>query len=122
MLTFRNFFTAVLTGSTFIAIPVCAGQSRVEMDLSGAGWKLWQDKDATWANDELFFHPVNLSMLPTNPPSVGWGGLESGGRDVSVPGTVEEYLHPGDGPEGVIKGVSGWWRKIRIPHNSGGRI
>jgi hypothetical protein len=39
-----------------------------------------------------------------------------------VPGTVEEYLHPGNGPEGDIKGVSWWWRTIRIPQNAGAHI
>jgi beta-galactosidase/beta-glucuronidase len=39
-----------------------------------------------------------------------------------VPGTVEEYLHPGNGPAGDFKGVSWWWRTIRIPENAGARI
>src|ERR1039458_9156692 len=91
-------------------------------DGCGPDWKLWQDKDATWINDELFLPPVNLSRLPVNPPGGGWSVLESGGRDVSVPGTVEEYLHPGKGPAGDFKGVSWWWRTIRIPENAGAHI
>jgi hypothetical protein len=40
---------------------------------------------------------------------------------VSVPGTVEEYLHPGNGPEGDLQGVSWWVRAIRIPVFTGRR-
>jgi hypothetical protein len=103
-------------------VALTASAERVELDLSGSGWKLWQDTNATWRKDELFLPPVNLSRLPVNPPSGGWSVLESGGRDVSVPGTVEEYLHPGNGPAGDIKGVSWWWRTIRIPENAGVHI
>ncbi len=105
-----------------VAVTFNVSAARVELDLSGPGWKLWQDKNATWTNDELFLPPVNLSRLPANPPSAGWSVLESGGRDVSVPGTVEEYLHPGNGPEGDLKGVSWWWRTIRIPENAGAHV
>jgi hypothetical protein len=82
--------------------------------LSGDGWKLWLDKDAKWVDDELFLPPVDVAKLPVNPPTGGWEALASG-RAVSVPGTVEEYLSPGTGPEGDIKGVSWWTRKVSIP-------
>ena len=36
---------------------------RQTVDLSGAGWKLWQDKAASWENDELFLPPVDMTSL-----------------------------------------------------------
>jgi beta-galactosidase len=90
---------------------------RVETDLSGPGWKLWHDGDAKWEDDELFLPPVNVRKLPFNAPTGGWEALASGAREVSVPGTVEEYLHPGNGPAGDLKGVSWWTRRVRIPNS-----
>ena len=92
-----------------------ASAQRVEMDLSGPGWQLWLDKQAKWEDDKLFPPPVTISSLPINPPTGGWDSLGSNSVAVSVPGTVEEYLHPGNGPEGDIKGVSWWARKVKIP-------
>jgi hypothetical protein len=103
-------------------VALAANAERVELNLSGSGWKLWQDTNANWQEDELFLPPVNFSRLPVNPPSGGWRVLESNGLAVSVPGTVEEYLNPGTGPAGDYKGVSWWWRTIHIPANAGGRI
>jgi beta-galactosidase len=89
---------------------------RTEMDLSGSGWKLWQDKDAQWEHDELFAPPVDLSKVPTNAPTGGWSTLDTANAAaVSVPGTVEEYLQKTPGPEGDLKGVSWWFRTVRIP-------
>ena len=116
-----GFFAVFLIAST-LAPSFTARAGRVESDLSGAGWKLWLDKEATWARDELFLPPVDLSKVPVNPPGGGWSALDSGGRDVSVPGTVEEYLSPGTGPAGDYQGVSWWWRKIHIPEDAGAHI
>jgi hypothetical protein len=121
VLTFRKFFAAVLTGLTFFTLSVYSSQPRFEMDLSGAGWKLWQDKGAKWENDELFLPPVDVARLPANPPTVGWDVLNSNALAVSVPGTVEEYLHPGNGPAGDIKGVSWWTRRFKIPESDSPR-
>jgi beta-galactosidase len=93
---------------------------RVETDLSGGGWKLWLDKGAKWEDDELFLPPADIAKLPVNLPSGGWESLA--GREVSVPGTVEEYMTPGTGPAGDYTGVSWWWRTIRIPDNGGARV
>jgi hypothetical protein len=103
-------------------VALAARAERVELDLSGSDWKLWTDTKAAWQNDGLFLPPVNLSRVPTNPPSGGWDALKSSGLAVSVPGTVEEYLSPGTGPDGDIKGVSWWWRTIQIPKNAGAHI
>src|ERR1035438_5077133 len=118
---FQYFFILILVGLTALGISAKAGQSRVEMDLSGAGWKLWQDKDAKWENDELYFPPADVAKLPVNPPTGGWDVLNSNALVVSVPGTVEEYLHPGNGPSGDIKGVSWWTRKFKIPESDSPR-
>ena len=115
MRTFWKYFTAFPAGLLFLAISVCASQSRVEMDLSGAGWKLWQDKDAKWESDELFLQPVEMAKLPVNPPTGGWDVLNSNALAVSVPGTVEEYFHPGNGPKGDIRGVSWGGAPVKIP-------
>jgi len=112
-----KFFAVVLAGSIFVAISASASQPRVEMDLSGPDWKLWQDKGAEWENDELFSPPIDIAKLPLNLPTGGWDLLNSNALAVSVPGTVEEYLHPGNGPAGDIKGVSWWTRKFKIPES-----
>ena len=114
-MTSRSLFVAILAGLAGIAISVHAGQPRVETDLSGPGWKLWLDKGAKWEADELFLPPVDVTKLPVNLPTDGWDALKSNAHDVSVPGTVEEYLHSGNGPEGDIKGVSWWTREFKIP-------
>jgi len=67
--------------------------NRETIDLSGSGWNLWRDKDASWENDELFLPPVDLSKIPTNAPTGGWDNLNSKDKvPVAVPGTAEEYL------------------------------
>jgi hypothetical protein len=89
---------------------------RTEVDLSGKGWRLWQDKAAVWQNDELFLPPVDLGKVPVNPPTGGWDMLnDTNGIAVSVPGTAEEYLSNGTGPGSVIWGVTWWWREIQVP-------
>lgn len=93
-----------------------AAETRAEMNLSGSGWKLWHDREAKWEQDELFAPPVDLSKVPTNPPTGGWSALETANATpVSVPGTVEEYLQKTPGPEGDLNGVSWWFRTVRIP-------
>ncbi|HEX4342176.1 MAG TPA: glycoside hydrolase family 2 TIM barrel-domain containing protein, partial [Verrucomicrobiae bacterium] len=114
-------FIATLTLCASIFFPFkSSADSRKEMDLSGQGWKLWLDKDAKWESDELFLPPVDMAKLPVNVPTAGWEALDDG-REVSVPGTVEEYLSKGGGPGDDIKGVSWWTRKIKIPTASSPR-
>ena len=91
-------------------------QTRIETDLSGKGWKLWKDNDSTWKNDRVYLPPVNIKMLPVNIPSGGWNALKAKDAiDVSLPGTAEEYLQKISGPEGDIKGVSWWYRSVKMP-------
>lgn len=86
--------------------------SRTRMDLSGAGWHLWLDRDAEWRNDALHLPGVSLDQLPVHAPSCGWAALYKNGRDVRIPGTVEEYLW--DELGGDYMGVSWWVRDFDV--------
>ena len=98
---------------------------RSQVDLSGPGWRVWQDDKAEWRNDALYLPgDVNLKTLPVNPPTGGWDALKADlGVPASVPGTVEEFLfnnsNPGElNPKnlyGPLQGVSWWFRTMRIP-------
>jgi beta-galactosidase len=105
-----------LLGLASIVLYGCQPKSggRQMIDLSGSGWRLWLDKATSWENDELFLPPVDLSKVPTNVPTGGWGAIASG-IPVAVPGTVEEYLGKGQGPEAQVKGVSWWTRTFQVP-------
>ncbi len=102
---------------------VSAASDRETIDLSGSGWTLWQDVQASWTNDELFLPPVDITRLPVNPPSGGWSTLDTATNKlaVSVPGTVEGYLGNGKGAGSDIKGVSWWYRTMQIPKATGPR-
>ena len=92
---------------------VAAEPGRWEKDISGSGWRLWLDREADWKNDDIYLPPVDISALPVNPPTCGWEylGIECN-KEVSVPGTVEEYFWSANGnPNGTAgdyRGVS-WW-------------
>ena len=73
------------------------------------------DTSAKWNRDELFLPPVDLKRVSLNLPPKGLITKKFMGQDVSVPGTVEEYVHSGDGPEGELRGVSWWGRSVTIP-------
>lgn len=93
-----------------------AQDSRQTLDLSGAGWRLWHDKDAAWQDDPLFLPPVDLAKVPANAPTGGWEALDKAAATAAaVPGTVEEYLQKVSGPAGDITGVTWWWRDVNIP-------
>ncbi len=103
--------------SSGLGVALFAGtvQARVETDLSGPGWKLWQDRAAAWKDDALFAPPVDMSKVPANPPTGGWETLNGTNPvPVSIPGTIEEYLGKGNGPENFT-GVSWWFRTIKVP-------
>ena len=68
---------------------VVHSQNRIETDLSGKGWKLWYDKDASWKNDQLFLPSTDIKSIPAALPTGGWNSLP-GATAVSVPGRVEE--------------------------------
>ena len=97
-----------------------AGEGRYTFPLTGRGWSLWLDKEAGWQNDRLYLpHEItDLSLLPVNRPTGGWQVLSNNPDAVSVevPGTVEEYLTVSDNPRPEdFRGVSWWYRKIKIP-------
>ena len=106
--------------ATFLLLPLLgAAEGRQEIDLSGPGWKLWRDAEAAWKDDDIIPPPVDLATLPLHPPTGGWATLDhaAGAVACAVPGTVEEYLGDGGGPDSVkdLQGVSWFWRTIDIP-------
>ena len=122
---------------TAIIVLICMGMSmstlsaepgRLEVELTGADWKLWLDRDAQWQNDEMYPPPVDLSMIPVNPPSCGWDEYEKKvDKIVEVPATVEEHFWSDNGnPIGIAgdyRGVSWWGRTFDVPlHLDGKRI
>ena len=108
----------VIFGVMFMS--ATANAARTEVDLCGSGWNLWQDQAANWEKDDLFPPPVDLAKIPTNAPTGGWGGLTAAkGLAVAVPGTAEEYLSDGKGPESAILGVTWWYRTVRVPEFAG---
>jgi hypothetical protein len=93
---------------------------RETISLSGDGWWLWRDKEASWQNDQLYLpnEITDLALLPVNEPTGGWNVLTDkiGAVPVSVPGTVEEYLTRSDNPRPEhFTGVSWWFRDLDIP-------
>ena len=95
---------ALLLACLATCLPDVSG--RREIDLSGSGWKLWRDAAAPWEEDALYLPPVELAEIPANPPTAGWDDMYGGlGIDVSVPGTVEEYLWGADGDPSLVLGM-----------------
>jgi len=90
-----------------------AAADRWERELSGGGWRLWLDRDASWLDDDIHLPPVDIAGLPVNPPTCGWELLDDKtDKIVAVPGTVEEHFWGANGnPLGIAgdyRGVS-WW-------------
>lgn len=114
-------------GNLPLALDDNISSGRFTLSLSGKGWYMWRDKQATWKNDRLYLphEAINLTQLPANAPTGGWGTLTPAiAMPVQVPGTVEEYTttsdnpHPDDGT-----GVSWWFRTINLPtHLQGKRV
>ncbi len=95
-------------------------QSQNIINLSNSQWKLWLDEKATWQNDQLFLPPADLRIIPTNPPTCNWEGLDDGrGKNISIPATVEEHFWGNNGNTHGISsnyvGVSWFWTTFRIP-------
>ena len=91
---------------------------RNDITISGSGWKVWLDTNASWKNDSLYLpSQVNIPLMPVNTPSCGWNELyNNNGINCSIPATVEEYFAKGN-PTWVYNGVSWFWKKINIPSN-----
>ena len=78
-------------------------QDNTVLDLTALKWRLCLDKEATWANEELYLSP-NISKITNNPPSGGWEGLLKNGKEISIPATVEEHFW---GENGNSFGITG---------------
>jgi len=134
MTPFHRFLsTCILAAALFSPLGLLSAQSRVATPLVD-GWKLWLDRKAEWQSDPLFPVPGDISKLPVNPPTGGWGRLfarslpESEAKkivadsalsmDVPVPGTVEEFLWD---ELGNYVGVSWWGRDFEVPASAKGK-
>ena len=108
-------------------------------DISAGGWRLVLDQEAKWEKDKLYLpeEAEDLSKLPYNPPTGGWGTLhDNAGIAVELPATVEGYywekmirkpyrddsinyfegVHwEGFRMVGGFRGVSWWYKTIEIP-------
>lgn len=100
------------------------------LSLPDEGWRLWLDREARFEEDRIHLpSQVDLAVLPVNPPTGGWGILDSAPSvSVTLPTTVEEhvwgklgerpytddeYRYANDDPvpqNGAYRGVS-WWTK-----------
>jgi hypothetical protein len=107
----------------------------VLLGIPDSGWKLWIDRAARYLDDRIFLpSDVDLPTLPVNPPTGGWGTLDTArALTVTLPTTVEEHLwgafgerpytadeyrYAEDDPvpqNGAYRGVSWWYRSIDIP-------
>lgn len=112
----------------FLSGLVQAQTGRWEKELSGKSWSLWLDKAALWYNDDVYFPPVNVALLPVNPPTCGWDKLHNNNSitTVSVPGTVEEHYWGEIGgavqdTNGNYVGVSWWSKKFRLDESLKGK-
>ncbi len=112
----KNIMNTLIVLCLLFVIAVKA-QNKVETNLSGKGWKLWYDKNATWKDEELYLPNTDIAKIKTYIPTGGWSSFNApDAKDVSVPGTLEEYFQEKSGPEGDLKGVSWWYRKVQIPN------
>ena len=109
----KMFFLFILFFITNFTIS-SAFPGRWEKEISGEGWRLWLDHAAEWYNDDIYLPPVDISSLSVNPPTCGWDNLDAVyDKNVTVPGTVEEYFWGEIG--GTIPDVGGdyvgvsWW-------------
>lgn len=120
----KVFFLVWMVLTTLPLMAIVEG--RWSLSLNGGGWNLWLDHSATWQHDRLYLpeEATDLSLLPVNAPTGGWEVLtdRSDVRPVCVPGTVEEYCTTSDTPQpGDFRGVSWWWRTLRVPAEMKGR-
>jgi hypothetical protein len=98
-----------------LILPGCSN-GREKIELTGAGWKAWMDKEAAWQNDKLYLpgEITNIDDLPHNMPTGGWSVLDEAGMDCFIPATIEE-LFSGGVNRWTYYGVSWFWKDVQIP-------
>ena len=64
----RNIF---LISILFLGTTLFAQDGRETISLSGDGWRLWKDQNASWKNDKLYLPSeiTDISALPVNEPT-----------------------------------------------------
>jgi len=95
---------------------------RSQINLTGKGWKVWMDKDASWENDSLYLpNEIDLRSMPVNPPTIGWKSINNHGKDCSIPASIEEIFSEGIN-SWKYHGVSWFWKTVDIPKDWKGKI
>lgn len=114
----RNFFLLFL--SIFISLNVQS--TRVELNLSGSGWRVWLDSAATWKDDVLHLpRTLNLSKITTNKPNCGWEQLyKTKGIPGKVPASFEELFGNGN-PLWRYHGLGWFSRELEVPADWSGK-
>jgi hypothetical protein len=107
--------------------------AREVVSLSGSGWKLWRDTDAKWQSEHVVVPGTPLDQITAHQPTGGWDALSKADRkDVSVPGTVEQYFTDMSALEKdytidpknfwqPLQGVSWWSRTFKVDRDLTGK-
>ncbi|MBR2964049.1 MAG: hypothetical protein IKC53_07580 [Lentisphaeria bacterium] len=107
--------------------------AREVVSLSGSGWKLWRDTDAKWQSEKVVVPGTPLDQITAHQPTGGWDALSKADRkDVSVPGTVEQYFTDMSALEKdytidpknfwqPLQGVSWWSRTFKVDQDLTGK-
>ena len=108
---------------SFLLLGITSAQSsRIELNLSGSGWRVWLDSAATWKDDVLHLpRTLDLSKVETRQPGCGWQQLyENKGIVGKVPASFEELFGNGN-PLWRYHGVGWFSRELEIPANWNGK-
>ena len=107
--------------------------AREVVSLSGSGWKLWRDTAAQWQSEHVVVPGTPLDQIPAHQPTGGWDALSKAERkDVTVPGTVEQYFTDMSALEKdytidpknfwqPLQGVSWWSRTFKVDQDLTGK-
>lgn len=139
----RGFLGVAGASGAITMLPRSASAAPVDnrLSLPDEGWRLWLDRDARFEDDRIFLpSQADLASLPVNPPTGGWGTLDTAASaTVTLPTTVEEhvwgklgerpytddeYRYANDDPvpqNGAYRGVSWWCRDFDAPASFAGR-
>ncbi|MBR6240612.1 MAG: hypothetical protein IKQ82_04050 [Lentisphaeria bacterium] len=107
--------------------------AREVVKLSGPGWKLWRDTAAQWQSEHVVVPGTPLDQVTVHLPTGGWDALAKADRkDVSVPGTVEQYFTDMSALEKdytidpkefwqPLQGVSWWSKEFKVDQDLTGK-